>query len=101
MSLSRGRRTAIVLIALVVIPLLVLASGGVWFWWQLDPPGHAGKSVEVQIAKGWGVPKIGDELSHDGVIDSPLVFNVYARLNGDTKLSGYIRAAQALACGPQ
>ena len=110
MSLSRGRRTAIVLIALVVIPLLVLASGGAWFWWQLDPPGHAGKSVEVQIAKGWGVPKIGDELSHDGVIDSPLVFNVYARLNGDTKFEagtyelrkrmGVRSAVKALKAGP-
>jgi UPF0755 protein len=108
---KQRRRTAVVVIALVVVPLLVLAAGAVWFWWQLDPPGGAGGKVEVVIQRGWGVPKIGDELKHDGVIGSSLVFSVYARLNGDTnfkagtyelhKHMGVRGAVKALKAGPR
>jgi UPF0755 protein len=108
--MSRGRRTAIVLIGLVVVPLVALAIGGVWFWWQLDPPGGAGGKVEVQIAHGCGVPCIGDELSHRGVIGPSWVFNVYSRLNGDTnfkagtyelrKNMGVSSAVKTLKAGP-
>jgi len=107
---SRGRRTAIVLIGLVVVPLIALAIGGVWFWWQLDPPGSAGGKVEVQIAYGCGVPCIGNELSHRGVIGPSWVFNVYSRLNGDTsfkagtyelrKNMGVSSAVKTLKAGP-
>jgi UPF0755 protein len=111
MSMSRGRRTAIVIIALVVVPLVVLASGAVWFWWQLDPPGGSGAKVEVQIEQGWGVPRIGNELSKRGIIGSPLVFSVYARLNGDNRFEagtyemkkhmGVRPAVNALKAGPR
>jgi UPF0755 protein len=83
-ALSRGRRTALVLLFLVVVPLVVFLIGVGWFWWQLSPPGGDGAKVEVQIARGCGVPCIGTELSHDGVIGPAWVFNVYSRLNGDT-----------------
>jgi UPF0755 protein len=108
--MSRSRRTALVLIVLVVVPLVTLAIGGVWFWWQLNPPGGAGGKVEVQIAHGCGVPCIGDQLSHDGVIGPSWVFNVYSRLNGDTnfkagtyelkKNMGVSSAVKALKAGP-
>ncbi len=108
--MSRSRRTAIVLIVLVVVPLVTLTIVGVWFWWQLDPPGGAGGKVEVQIAHGCGVPCIGDELSHRGVIGPSWVFNVYARLNGDTnfkagtyelrKNMGVNSAVKAMKAGP-
>jgi UPF0755 protein len=107
---SRGRRTAIVLIVLVGVPLTLLAIGGVWFWWQLSPPGHAGAKVEIQIARGCGVPCIGEELSHRGVIGPPWVFNVYSRLHGDAnykagtyelrKNMGVSSAVNALKAGP-
>jgi UPF0755 protein len=109
--MSRGRRTAIVVIALVVVPLVVLASGALWFWWQLDPPGAPGTRVEVQIQRGWGVPKIGQELDKAGVVDSRLVFSIYARLNGDSKFEagsyelrkdmGVRAAVKALKAGPR
>jgi UPF0755 protein len=109
--MSRGRRTAIVVIALVVVPLVVLASGAMWFWWQLDPPGGPGKRVDVEIQRGWGVPKIGEELDKAGVVDSRLVFSVYARLNGDSKFEagsyelrkdmGVRAAVKALKAGPR
>jgi UPF0755 protein len=107
---SRSRRTAIVLIVLVVVPLVTLAIGGVWFWWQLDPPGGAGAKVEVQIARGCGVPCIGDELSRRGVIGPSWVFNVYSRLHGDQnfkagtyelrKNMGVSSAVKAMKAGP-
>jgi peptidoglycan lytic transglycosylase G len=109
--MTRSRRTAIVVIALVVVPLLVLGSGAIWFWWQLDPPGGPGAKVEMQIEQGWGVPRIGDELNHRGVIGSPLVFSIYSRLNGDTKFKpgsyelrkhmGVRAAVKALKAGPR
>lgn len=65
----------------------------------------------MQIERGWGVPRIGDELNHDGVIGSPLVFSIYARLNGDTKFEagsyelrkhmGVRAAVKALKAGPR
>ena len=111
MSISRGRRTALVLLVLVVLPLCVAATGVVWFWWQLDPPGSAGGKVEVQIAYGCGIPCIGEELSHRGVIGPPWVFNVFARLNGDSnfkagtyelrKNMGVSSAVKTLKAGPR
>ncbi len=108
---SRSRRTAIVVIALVVVPMVILASGALWFWWQLDPPGNPGAKVELEIQRGWGVPRIGDELNHAGVIGSPLVFSIYARLNGDStfeagsyelrKHMGVRAAVNTLKAGPR
>jgi len=108
---NRALRTTIVVLVLVVVPLVVIAAGGAWFWWQLSPPGGAGARVDVQIESGWGVPKIGDELAHRGIIGSSLVFSVYARLNGDTKFEagtyqlrkhmGVRDAVKALKAGPQ
>ncbi len=108
--MSRSRRTALVLIGLVVVPLVALMLGGVWFWWQLDPPGSAGAKVEVQIAYGCGVPCIGNELSHQGVIGPSWVFNLYARLNRDAsfkagtyelrKNMGVSSAVKAMKAGP-
>jgi UPF0755 protein len=107
---SRKHRTWLVLIALVVVPLVTLALGVGWFWWQLDPPGGAGARVEVQIARGCGVPCIGNELSRRGVIGPSWVFNVYARLHGDSnfkagtyelrKNMGVGSAVDALKAGP-
>ena len=110
MSISRRQRTWLVLFGLVVVPLVTLAIAVGWFWWQLNPPGGAGAKVEVQIARGCGVPCIGDELSHRGVIGPSWVFNVYSRLNGDTnfkagtyelrKNMGVSSAVKALKAGP-
>jgi len=107
---SRRRRTAIVLLFLVVVPLCLLAVGVSWFWWQLNPPGGAGAKVEVQIPHGCGVPCIGNELSHRGVIGPAWVFNVYSRLNGNTnfkagtyelrKNMGVSSAVKSLKAGP-
>jgi UPF0755 protein len=111
MSMTKSQRTAVVVIVLVVIPLIVLASGALWFWWQIDPPGGQGKAVTVVIQRNWGIGRIGDELSKDGVIGSSAVFSIYARLNGDTKFEagtyelhkhmGIRPAVAALKAGPR
>jgi UPF0755 protein len=81
-----------------------------WFAWQLNPPGGSGGAVEVQIARGCGIPCIGDELSHRGVIGPSWVFNVYSRLHGDSnfkagtyelkKNMGVSSAVKTLKAGP-
>ena len=65
---------------------------------------------ERQIARGCGVPCIGEELSHRGVIGPSWVFNVYSRLHGDAnykagtyelrKNMGVSAAVSALKAGP-
>jgi UPF0755 protein len=108
---NRRERTWIVLTALVVVPLVLLTIGLGWFWWQLSPPGSAGSKVEVQIARGCGIPCIGDELAQRGVIGPSWVFTVYARLHGDAnfkagtyelrKNMGVDSAVKALKHGPR
>ncbi len=83
--MSRGQRTAIVVGLLVVLPLTLLGAGALWFWWQVGNCDSGATKVEVQIERGWGVPRIGDELHKRHLIGNSLVFSVYARLNGDTK----------------
>lgn len=78
------RRVWIFVVALVAIPLGLLATAALWFWWQLDPPGSPGETVEVSVDDGWSVSRIGDELAEEDVISSSFVFNVYARLSGQT-----------------
>lgn len=91
------------LLALVVVP-------GLWFWYQLDPPGGAGDAVAVRIEDGWGVKPISDELSNAGVIGSPLAFQIYAGATGAgpfqageyelNKKLGVREAARELEAGP-
>jgi UPF0755 protein len=107
---SRRQRTWLVLFGLVVVPLIALAIGVGWFAWQLNPPGGSGGKVEVQIARGCGIPCIGNELAHRGVIGPSWVFNVYARLHGNSnfragtyeleKNMGVGPAVKALKAGP-
>jgi UPF0755 protein len=106
----RGRIT-VVIVAVVLVPFLVLGTSVGWFLWQLDTHGKAGKVEPVQILPGWGVPRIGQELQHDHVISSSLVFNIYARFNGDNSFQagtydlptkiGVRSAVAALKRGPQ
>ena len=79
----RGRIT-VVIIVVVLVPLLALGGVVGWFFYQLNGHGQPGEVVHVNIERGWGVPRIADQLQDDGVIGSALAFNVYARLHGDS-----------------
>lgn len=107
----RRGRTMAVIVAVVLIPVLVMGSGVVWFVWEIDTHGTPGPTVPVQIQPGWGVPRIGEELHRDHIIGSSLAFQIYARFHGDnsfqagtyylhTKL-GVRAAVVALKRGPK
>ncbi|MFM8236420.1 MAG: endolytic transglycosylase MltG [Actinomycetota bacterium] len=81
--MSRRRRAGLLLAALVAVPLVLVGIGGLWYRWQLDPPGRAGAPVALRVASGWGVRDIGAELRRQGVIGSDLAFAVYARTATD------------------
>jgi UPF0755 protein len=73
----RRRRNAAALgIALGLLAPFVGAGG--WFAWQLDPPGGPRDRLTVDVAKGWGVSEIADELERRGVIGSALAFRIYS-----------------------
>jgi peptidoglycan lytic transglycosylase G len=79
---SRHRRRGpiiLILLAVLLIPLLIAAG---WLWYQVEPPGDAGRPVEVEVQKGWGVSRIADELAQRKVIGSSLAFQLYARFSG-------------------
>ena len=77
----RRRRNfaALGIVSVVVIPFFVV---GGWFVYQLNPPGGPGKTVQIQIKKGWGVSEIGDVLERKGVVGSSLAFQLYAKVRG-------------------
>lgn len=107
----RRPRVWLVVSLLVVLPLAVAVIGGLWFFWQLDPPGKSGEAIEVRIENGWKVGRIGEELADRDVIGSSFVFEVYTRLNGKDDIQagtydlnrnmGVRAAAGALAEGPR
>ena len=78
----RGRITAVI-IAVVLIPFLVFGTSVAWFLLAARHARIAGQGGAGAVQPGWGVPRIGEELHRDHVIGSSLVFNIYARFNGD------------------
>ena len=100
----------IVIVALIMVPLIVFASGVAWFLYELGGK-PTGAKVEVHLQRGWGVPRIADELARDHVVRSSLVFNIYARFNGDNSFQagtydlrenlGAKGAVKALKKGPR
>jgi UPF0755 protein len=105
------RRVWAAVLVLVIVPLLVVGGSAIWFWWQLDPPGKAGRVVQVRVDDGWSVSRIGDELVDRDVIGSSVVWNVYTRLKDRKdfqagtytlrKDMGVRNAVSALEAGPE
>ena len=82
--------------SVVLVPLLVLGSRRRVVLVAARPARRRrAQVVRCRSTRGWGVPRIGDELAHSDVIGSSFVFNVYSRLNGDNDVRGrHLRAAQ-------
>jgi len=107
---QRGRRITAVILVVVLVPLFVLGAAVGWFFWELDGHGHPGALTNVTLERGWGVPRIAEQLQDNGVIGSALVFNVYTRLHGDNSFQagtyrlhknlGVKDAVKALQKGP-
>src|SRR5262249_55741624 len=99
------------ILVVVLVPLLALGATVGWFFWELNGHGKPGPVVHVNLQRGWGVPRIGEELQHDGIIGSSLAFNIYTRLHGDNSFQagtydlhknlGVSDAVKALQKGPR
>jgi UPF0755 protein len=99
-----------VLIALAVL-LIVVIGGFVWAEGQINPGGHHGPDVAVQIPAGASASKIGSILARAGVIHDASLFGLYVHINGDGPLypgayslpknSSYRSAITALEAGPK
>jgi uncharacterized YceG family protein len=92
--------------------LLAVAIGGVvWAEGQINPGGHRGPDVAVNIPPGASTSHIGSILSKAGVIHDGTLFALYVRIHGDGPLlpgsyslpknSSYKSAIAALKAGPK
>jgi UPF0755 protein len=99
-------------IALVVVVVILIAGAGlIWAEGQINPGGHRGPLVSVTIPKGASTTKIGEILSHSGIIHDATLFALYVRIQGDgplfpgtyllAKNSSYQSAISALEGGPR
>ena len=79
----RRRRTWLrVLLGLLVTVLLLAGLGMVWVQRQIDPPGGAGPTVEVEIPRGSSTARIAAILDEQGVISNATLFRYYVRIKG-------------------
>jgi UPF0755 protein len=101
-------------VALLVVAALILTViivGFVWVEEQINPGGHHGPTVPVQIPAGASTSKIATILAKAGVVHDATLFTLYVRINDDSLLypgaytlpknSSYRSAISALQAGPQ
>jgi len=69
-------------VAVLAVLVLPFFFAGVWFVWQLQPPGGEGATVAVVIQPGWGTKEAGDALQAHGVIGSSLAFQIWSKVSG-------------------
>jgi UPF0755 protein len=99
-----------VLAALVVVLLVILGAGWFWAQRQIEPGGHPGAAVTVDIPKGSSASQIGHRLASAGIIHEASLFALYVHLHGYKLLPGtyslhknssYSSAISALEAGPR
>ncbi len=107
-----GRRHPVLFVLLILLALILLVGIGVFVWaqGQINPGGHHGPEVSVQIPPGSSTSKIGSILARAGVIHDATLFAIYVRIDGDGPLlpgsyqlprnSSYRTAISALDKGP-
>jgi UPF0755 protein len=81
----RGRRRHPVLTVLLIIVALILTIAIVGFVWterQINPAGHHGPNVAVQIPTGASTARIGSILAKAGVVHDASLFALYVRVTG-------------------
>ena len=109
---GQPRRHPVLMVLLIVLALLVALVVGGFFWAQsqINPGGHHGPEVPVQIPAGASTSTIGSILSKAGVIHDSTLFTLYVRIKGDGPLypgaytlprnSSYDSTITALEKGP-
>ena len=78
----RGRRILLVVLGVFVILVVALGAVGVWVQRQIDPPGPAGETQEIEIPPGSTSDDIGALLAGEGIIANQTVWKWYLRING-------------------
>ena len=68
-----------VVLALLILPF-VIAVG--WFYFQVEPRGGEGESVQVTIDEGWSTGEVGSALAQADVVGSAFAFRVWATVTG-------------------
>ena len=77
----RGRGLLTVLLVLVVLTGATL-YGLRWVQRQIDPPGPAGETVQIEVPKGTSTANIAKLLEQTNVISNATVFRYYVQLKG-------------------
>jgi len=96
----------------IVVVLIVVAAGTIyWAQGQINPGGHHGPLVKVEIPAGSSTSRIASLLAAGGVIHDATLFGFYVKLHGDGPLlagsyqlpknSSYQTAINALEAGPK
>jgi UPF0755 protein len=79
-SFARRHVLALVNSGIVVVVLIVLGAG--WLWYRHAEAGAPGKGVVITVSEGESFDAVRSELISQGVIGSGLAFDLYALLNG-------------------
>ena len=79
---SRGRRVALVLLALFVVAALLVAGLALYVRGRLDPGGDPGAEIRLAVATGSTNGDIAQLLADEGVIPDAWVFEQYLRYKG-------------------
>jgi UPF0755 protein len=68
-----------VLLAILVVLVVALASGGLWLKGKLDPSGPPGEAVAVEVIRGSSTSDIAEQLADAGVVTDARLFRLYLR----------------------
>ncbi|MEO3947077.1 endolytic transglycosylase MltG [Gorillibacterium sp. CAU 1737] len=74
----RGRRVLRIFLALLLF-LLLLAGGGLYYVWNGLQPTEAGEAVRLEIPSGTGTVRIAQLLEEKGLIRNKLLFTAYLK----------------------
>jgi UPF0755 protein len=81
---DRKRRRRRVIAVVVVLGLLILpfviAVG--WFYFQVEPRGGEGETVQVTIEDGWSTGEVGSALAQADVVGSAFAFRIWSTVSG-------------------
>jgi UPF0755 protein len=78
----RRRRRTLLVLAIVLLPIVLVALVTGWFIYQLNPPGDPGRRISVTIPADTSNERIGEVLADKGVIGSPTAFSVFTKFTG-------------------
>ncbi|MDH5187794.1 MAG: endolytic transglycosylase MltG [Rhodospirillaceae bacterium] len=79
------KRALILIFIFVFVPFMAVSTAWLWMGTKVVNPGPSASDVRIIVKPGFGVSQIASQLQQAGVIDSPLVFKLRARLTNAHK----------------